>query len=150
MRSWLIPSCKLYRNQADSFYAANAWTDISEKLKIKFTWISSLHNAFLDKTYQCLTKPYVDLITNLNFVKMQHYRWMDCTWTFHHQKVGRFVGPQAAQAWSGWAMLKRGRSLLGQSSRYLAMMTRPILTKLFKARSMIVILIPVYDILILS
>ena len=43
----------------------------------------------------------------------------------------------------------RGRSLLGQSSRYLAM-TRPVPAKPFKAWSMIVILIPVYDILILS
>ena len=58
------------------------------------------------------------------------------------------VGPQAAQARPEWTMLMRGRSLLGQSSRYLAMMTRPVLTKLFKAWSMIVILIPVYDILI--
>ena len=49
---------------------------------------------------------------------------------------------------SGRAMLMRGRSLVGQSSRYLAMMTRPVLTKPFKAWSMIVILIPVYDILI--
>ena len=29
----LVNSCKLYENQADRFYAANAWTDISEKLK---------------------------------------------------------------------------------------------------------------------
>ena len=42
-------------------------------------------------------------------------------------------------------MLIQGSSLLGQSSRYLAKMTRPVLTKPFKAWSMIVILIPVYD-----
>ena len=47
--------------------------------------------------------------------------------------VGRFVGPQAAQARPGWAMLKRVRSLPVQSCRYLEMMTRPVLTKLFKA-----------------
>ena len=57
----------------------------------------------------------------------------------------------ASSSGTAWvAMLMRGRSLLGQSSRYLAMMTRPVLTKPFKARSMIVIFIPVYDILILS
>ena len=48
-------------------------------------------------------------------------------------------------AWVGNAYA--GRSPLGQSSRYLAMMTRTVPTKLFKAWSMIVILIPVYDIL---
>ena len=58
------------------------------------------------------------------------------------------VGPQAAQARPEWTMLMQGRSLLGQSSRYLAMMTRPVLTKRFKAWSKIVILIPVYGILI--
>ena len=58
--------------------------------------------------------------------------------------------PQAARARPVWAMLMRGRLLLGQSSRYLAMMTRPVLTKPFKAWSMLVILIPVYDILISS
>ena len=42
------------------------------------------------------------------------------------------VGPQAAHARPEWTMLMRGRSLLGQSSRYLAMMTRPVLTKLLK------------------
>ena len=47
-------------------------------------------------------------------------------------------------------MLMWDRSLLGQSSRYLAMMTRPFLTKLFKGWSTIVVLIPVYDILISS
>ena len=65
--------------------------------------------------------------------------------TFHQQNVGRFVGPQAAQTRPGWAMLMRGRSFLGQSSRYLAMITRPVLTKLFKACAMIVVLIPCYD-----
>ena len=45
---------------------------------------------------------------------------------------------------------QRGRSLLGQSSRCLAIMTRPVLTKPFKAWSMSVILILVYDILISS
>ena len=59
-------------------------------------------------------------------------------------------GPQAAQAWPEWTRLMRGRSLLGQSSQYLAMTTRPVLTKPFKAWSMLVILIPVYDILISS
>ena len=34
--------------------------------------------------------------------------------------------------------LMRGRSLIGQSSPFMAMMTRPVLTKLFKAWSMIV------------
>ena len=43
---------------------------------------------------------------------------------------GRFVGPQAAKARPIWAMLMRGRS--------------------FKAWSLIEILIPAYDILILS
>ena len=75
---------------------------------------------------------------------------MGCIWTVHQLNVGRLVGLQAAQARPDWAMLMRGRSLLGQSSRYLSMMTRPVLTKPFKASSMIVILIPVYDILISS
>ena len=60
----------------------------------------------------------------------------------------RIVGPQASQARPEWTMPMRDRSLLVQSSRYLAMMTRPVLTKSFKAWSMIVIHIPVYDILI--
>ena len=77
---------------------------------------------------------------------------MECIWTFHQQNVGRFVGPQAAQARLGWAMLMRGRSLLGQSSRYLAMMTRLVLSshQPFKAWSMIIMPIPVHDILISS
>ena len=75
---------------------------------------------------------------------------MECIWTFHQLNDGRFVGPQAAQAERGWAMLVQGDSLLGQSSRYLAMMMRPVLNKLFKAWSMIVVLVPVYDILISS
>ena len=61
-----------------------------------------------------------------------------------------FVRPQAAQPQPGWALRMLGHSLLGQSSRYLAMVTRPILTKFFKAWDMIVVLIPVYDILISS
>ena len=73
---------------------------------------------------------------------------MECIWTVHQLNVGRLVGPQAAQARPEWTMLMRGRSLFGQSSRYLAIMTRPVLTKSFKAWSMIVILIPVDDILI--
>ena len=32
----LVVSRKLYENQVDGFYAAKAWTNISEKLKIKF------------------------------------------------------------------------------------------------------------------
>ena len=75
---------------------------------------------------------------------------MQCSSTFHHQNVGRFVGPQSAQVQTGWAMLIRGRSLLGQSSRYLTMMTRPVLTKLFRAWSVIVVRIPVYDIIMSS
>ena len=63
----LVNSCKSYGNQADGFCAANAWTDISAKLKIKLTlaryWCicNSLHNVL---TYQCLNKTPVDLITN--------------------------------------------------------------------------------------
>ena len=75
---------------------------------------------------------------------------MECIRTVHQLNVGRLVGPRAAQARPEWTMLLRGRSLLGQSSRYLAMMTRPVLTEPFKAWSMIVIFIPVYDILISS
>ena len=46
-----VNSCKWPGNQADGFYAANAGTDISEKLKIKFRLtccrcINSLHNVF--------------------------------------------------------------------------------------------------------
>ena len=47
----VVNFCKSYGNQADGFYATNAWTDISEKLKIKstLTWcqcINSLYNVF--------------------------------------------------------------------------------------------------------
>ena len=54
MCSWSIPAS--YGNQADDFYAANAWTDVSEKLKIKFTltWCrckNSLHNVFPEQKY---------------------------------------------------------------------------------------------------
>ena len=47
----VVNSYKSYGNQANGFYAANAWTGISEKLKIKFTltwWrcINSLYNVF--------------------------------------------------------------------------------------------------------
>ena len=114
--------------------------------------INSLNNVFpgWKKNISMLEKTHVDLITNLNFVKMQHWRHMECIWTFHQQNIGRFVGPHAAQAWPVWAMLMRGRSLLGQFTRYQAMMARPVLSKLFKAWSTIVLLIPVYDILILS
>ena len=47
----LANSCKLYWSQADGFHARSAWTEISEKLKIKFTltwcWcINSLYNVF--------------------------------------------------------------------------------------------------------
>ena len=59
-------------------------------------------------------------------------------WTFHELNVGRLVGSQAAQARPEWAILVRGRSLLGQSPRYLAMMTRLVLTKPFKIWSMII------------
>ena len=65
-------------------------------------------------------------------------------WTFHQLNVGRFIGPKAAQARPGWVILMQGPSLLGQSSRYMAMITRAILIKLFKAWSMIVVLIQVY------
>ena len=41
----------------------------------------------------------------------------------HQLNRGRLVGPQEARAWPEWAMLMRGRLLLGQSSRCLAMMT---------------------------
>ena len=75
---------------------------------------------------------------------------MECIWTVHQLNVGRLVGPQAAQARPEWTMLMRGCSLFGQSSRYLAVMTRPVHTKPFKTWSMIVILITVYDILISS
>ena len=55
---YLVDSCELRENQADGFDAANAWTDISEKLKIKLTlvWcrcVNSLHTVF---TYQYLKK----------------------------------------------------------------------------------------------
>ena len=61
----LVNSCKSYGNQADGFRAANHWTDISERLKIKLTlaryWcINSLLNVL---TYWCLNKTLVDLIT---------------------------------------------------------------------------------------
>ena len=113
--------------------------------------INSLKNVLSGwKTYQCLQEKHVDLTISQNFVKMQQYRYMEYIWTFHQQNVVRFVGLQAAQGQPGWAMLMRGRSLLGHSSRYLAMMTWPVLTKLFKAWSMIVLLILVYDILIPS
>ena len=68
----------------------------------------------------------------------------------------RITDTPAAPPWGGGggggAMLMRGRSLNGngQSSRYLAMMTRQVLTKLFKAWFMIEVLTPVYHILILS
>ena len=57
IHSWSIPVNRM-EIKPIVFYAANAWTDISEKLKIKFTlvWcrcINSLHNVF---TYQCLKK----------------------------------------------------------------------------------------------
>ena len=35
----------------------------------------------------------------------------------HQLNRGRLVGPQEARAWPEWAMLMRGRLLLGQSSR---------------------------------
>ena len=74
---------------------------------------------------------HLDLITNLDFVKMQHCRHMERIWIVHQHDVGRFVG-QAAQARPAGAMLLRDRSLLGQSSRYLAMMTRPELTNFLR------------------
>ena len=76
-------------------------------------------------------KRHVELITNIKSSKCNFaVKWN----AFEHKlNVRRLVGPQAAQARPEWAMLVRGRSLLGQSSRYLAMMTRPVLTKPFKA-----------------
>ena len=62
----------------------------------------------------------------------------------------KFCWAATARARPGWAVLMRGLSLLGQSSRYRAMMTRPVLTKLLKAWSIIIVLIPAYDILISS
>ena len=55
--SWSIPENRMEIKPV-GFFAANAWTDISEKLKIKFTlvwcWcINSLHDVF---TYWCLKK----------------------------------------------------------------------------------------------
>ena len=47
----LVNSCKSYRNQADGFYAADAWTDISEKLKINFT--ASLGDGALIHCIMC-------------------------------------------------------------------------------------------------
>ena len=46
-------------------------------------------------------KKHIDLSTNLNFVKIEHYRSSECIWTPHKQNVGRFVGPQVAQDWVG-------------------------------------------------
>ena len=43
-------------------------------------------------------------------------------------------------------MLMRRRSLLGPSSRYMAMMTQPVVGKFFEAWAMIVVLIVFYDI----
>ena len=97
-----------------------------------------------------LEKSHVNLITNLKFVKMQHCGWEEYIWTFHQQNVGHLVWPPGVQTRPGWAMLIRDRSLLGQSSRYLAMMARPVITELFKTGSIILALIPVYDILISS
>ena len=134
------------------FFAANAWTDISERLKIKFThvwcWcINSLHIVF---TYWCLkketrrinNKPKIcqNVALQLNGMHLNSAStecWTPCR-----------TASSSGTAWV--AMLIRGRSLLGQSSRYLSMMTRPVLTKRFKAWSMIVIFNPVYDILISS
>ena len=90
----VIISCKLYGNQADGFYAANALYDISEEslTKFAFTWPGA--NKFVPwiKTCQYLKKINVDLIRSMNFVKMQHRRWMDCIWTFRQQSAGRFLG----------------------------------------------------------
>ena len=47
-------------------------------------------------------------------------------------EFGRFVWPQADQTRPGRAVFMRGRSPFGQSSWYLAIMTRPVLTNLSK------------------
>ena len=111
-------------------------------------WCRCIDSCILCLHINAWKKKHVDLIAYLKFVKMQHFREMEWIWTFHEMNVVRLVGPQAAQARPEWAMLTRGISLLGQSSRYMAMIKRPVLTRLFKTWSMIIVLIPVYDILI--
>ena len=88
MRAKVMAVLFRHKNQLEIkpmfFYAANAWTDISKKLKIKFTltWcrcITTFNNVFLAKKKTINAwKAHVDLITNLNFVKTQLCRWMEC------------------------------------------------------------------------
>ena len=48
----VVNSCKLYGNETNGFYAANASTDINAKLKLKFTltWCPCIIHCILDKT----------------------------------------------------------------------------------------------------
>ena len=91
--------------------------------------------------YSCFHRPapFLVFIINLIYTRKGAGRWK-------HENDNKTVASDCAE----WAMLMWGRSLLGQSSRYLAMMTRPVLAKPFKTWSMIVKLIPVNDILISS
>ena len=56
------------------------------------------------------------------------------------------LGHQGTQAWPGWALLMRGRSPLGRSSRYLALMTQTVLTRIDNVLSVDAVLIPAYDV----
>ena len=71
---------------------------------------------------------------------------MECIATLHQLNVGRSVGPQAAQARPGWEMLINARALAPWAILSISGnddMTSP-------QQTMIVMLIPVYDILISS
>ena len=53
---------------------------------------------------------------------------------------------QGTQTWPGWALLMRGRSPFGRSSRYLALITQTVLTRIGNVLSVDAVFIPAYDV----
>ena len=152
-------------------YDIHSWSFVVNCMEIKWivftrqtldltevrNWKSSLQsrdagaNKFVPwiKNMSVLEKLHVDLVTSIKFGKMQHCRRVECIWTFHQQKVGRFSGLNElgcglgghayARALAPWAIL----SISGNDDT-----NNPHWT--FKAWSMIVALISVCDSLISS
>ena len=152
---WMVNSCKSYGNQADGFYAANAWTDVSTKLKIMFTltWcrcINLLHNVFLGSKHINAWKiTHADLITNLKLLcQMQHLPlngmhlnisstecWTPCGAASSSGTA--WMGNTCARSLALWVIL----SISGYDDTISPHQT-------FQAWSFVVVFIPIYDILI--
>ena len=148
----LVISCKFDGYQIDGFYAANAWSDVSKKLKIKFAFTRCRRKqiCFPDKNMSVLETIARRFNYKHKFGQSSALPLNGMHLLIPSTEYRTIFGPQLAQARPVRPLLMRGRSQLGQSSWHMAMVTQTILTERWKAWSMIVTLIPVYDNLISS